>query len=286
LERWFWKFRRQRLEEMLKRILSEKTGEGVHTLGSAKLRTLLMFVLRNATTDSPWPISNNPRAKYNDLAVRGDDSNLHLPLWQLVRSSTAAPTYFAPEIITINPRNPKKFIFVDGGVTMYNNPAFQLFLMATSEPYRLGWQTGENEMLIVSIGTGTSAGAKATLRVEDMTLLFNASTIPSALMAAALHEQDFLCRIFGRCLAGDPIDREVSDVIRQSIPGLPKLFTYVRYNPDLSREGLAALGLDHIRPEQVKQMDSVAYVKEMQEVGRAAGRRFVDTKLQFVGFPL
>jgi uncharacterized protein len=78
----------------------------------------------------------------------------------------------------------------------------------------------------------------------------------------------------------------VSDVIRQSIPGLPKLFTYVRYNPDLSREGLAALGLDHIRPEQVKQMDSVAYVKEMQEVGRAAGRRFVDTKLQFVGFPL
>jgi len=28
-------------------------------------------------------------------------------------------------------------------------------------------------MLIVSIGTGTSAGAKATLWVEDMTLLFN-----------------------------------------------------------------------------------------------------------------
>jgi hypothetical protein len=25
----------------------------------------------------------------------------------------------------------KKFVFVDGGVTMYNNPAFQMFLMAT-----------------------------------------------------------------------------------------------------------------------------------------------------------
>jgi patatin-like phospholipase/acyl hydrolase len=284
-ERWFWKFRPQRLEEMLKCVLSQKTGQPVPTLGSAELRTLLMFVLRNATTDSPWPISNNPRAKYNDLAARGDDSNLHLPLWQLVRASTAAPTYFAPEIITINPRHPKKFIFVDGGVTMYNNPAFQLFLMATSEPYRLGWRTGENEMLIVSIGTGTSAGAKATLRVEDMTLLFNASNIPSALMAAALHEQDFLCRIFGRCLAGDPIDREVSDVIRQGIPGLPKLFTYARYNPDLSREGLAALGLNQIRPEHVQQMDSVAYIKELQEVGRAAAQRFVDTKLQFVGFP-
>ena len=284
-ERWFWKFRPQRLAEMLQRILSQKTGEPVPTLGSAMLRTLLMLVLRNATTDSPWPISNNPRAKYNDLAVRGDYSNLHLPLWQLVRASTAAPTYFAPEIITINPRNLRKFIFVDGGVTMYNNPAFQLFLMATSEPYRLGWRAGENEMLIVSVGTGTSAGAKATLRVEDMTLLFNASTIPSALMAAASHEQDFLCRIFGRCLAGDPIDREVSDVIRQGIPGVPKLFTYVRYDPDLSREGLATLGLDHIRPEHVQQMDSVAYINEMQEVGRAAAQRYVDTKLQFVGFP-
>lgn len=86
-------------------------------------------------------------------------------------------------------------------------------------------------------------------------------------MAAALHEQDFLCRIFGRCLAGDPIDREVSDVIRQGIPGVPKLFTYVRYNPDLSREGLATLCLDHMRPEHVQQMDSVAYISEMQEVG-------------------
>jgi uncharacterized protein len=104
-------------------------------------------------------------------------------------------------------------------------------------------------------------------------------------MAAALPEQDFLGRIFGRCLAGDPIDREVSDVIRQGIPGVPKLFTYACYNPDLSREGLAALGLDHIRPEHVQQMDSVAYINEMQEVGRAAAQRYVDTKQQFVGFP-
>lgn len=29
------------------------------TLGSSGLRTLLMMVLRNHTTDSPWPVSNN-----------------------------------------------------------------------------------------------------------------------------------------------------------------------------------------------------------------------------------
>src|SRR5258705_487507 len=78
------------------------------------------------STDSPWPISNNPDAKYNDCTRA--DCNLNLPLWQLVRASTAAPTYFPPEVVNIGKH---EFIFVDGGVTMYNNPAFQLFLMAT-----------------------------------------------------------------------------------------------------------------------------------------------------------
>ena len=36
------------------------------TFGSDKLKTLLLIVMRNATTDSPWPLSNNPGAKYND----------------------------------------------------------------------------------------------------------------------------------------------------------------------------------------------------------------------------
>ena len=34
-------------------------------LGSDRLKTMLMMVMRNATTDSPWPVSNNPFALYN-----------------------------------------------------------------------------------------------------------------------------------------------------------------------------------------------------------------------------
>jgi len=34
----------------------------------------------------------------------------------------------------------QEFIFVDGGLTMYNNPAFQLFLLATVEAYNLAWR--------------------------------------------------------------------------------------------------------------------------------------------------
>ena len=258
-------------DDNLTRMLKEVTGAET-TLGSHKLRTLLMIVLRNATTDSAWPVSNNPKAKYNDLAVRGAGSNLHLPLWQLVRASTAAPTYFPPEVVEVGPR---RFVFVDGGVTMYNNPAFQLFLMATTESYRLCWPAGEDKMLLVSVGTGASANANNNLTPREMNLIYNASHIPSALMAAALHEQDFLCRTFGKCLIGDPLDREVADVIGHGIPGVPKLFTYARYNAELSREGLDLLSLPQIDPAHVQQMDSVEHIGEMQEVGRAVAQQKV-----------
>ena len=264
-ERLHTKFEDDSLSKMLKEIIGEGT-----LLGSDKLQTLLMMVLRNATTDSPWPLSNNPQAKYNDLAVRGDGSNLHLPLWQLVRASTAAPTYFPPEVLNVGPR---QFVCVDGGVTMYNNPAFQLFLMASSDSYRLRWPTGEERMLLISVGTGASANANKHLTPREMNLLYNAGNIPSALMAAALSEQDFLCRTFGKCLAGDPLDREVGDVIGQGLPGVPKLFTYARYNAELSREGLDALGLPKIRPEHVQQMDSVEHISEMQDVGCAVAKK-------------
>ncbi|MGB8341231.1 MAG: patatin-like phospholipase family protein [Chthoniobacterales bacterium] len=272
-ERFKTKFRDDKLAAMIQEVIGTDT-----LFGSDTLRTLLMIVLRNATTDSPWPLSNNPKAKYNLPGATG--RNTELKLWQLVRASTAAPTYFPPEVIQVGT---KEFVFVDGGVTMYNNPAFQLFLMATSEPYRLCWETGADKMLLVSVGTGASPNANSNLSPEEMNLLYNAGTIPSALMSAALHEQDFLCRIFGECLAGEPLDREVGTVIGQGISDAPKLFTYVRYNAELSREGLDELGLPQITPQFVQQMDSVEHIAEVQQVGRAVARTV--RPAHFAGFP-
>ena len=88
-----YKFEDEPLARMLQARFSAPTRCWVPT----RLRTLLLLVMRNATTDSPWPISNNPYAKYNELTAT--DCNLNMPLWQLVRASTAAPTYFPPEVI-------------------------------------------------------------------------------------------------------------------------------------------------------------------------------------------
>lgn len=240
------------------------------TLGSDRLKTLLMMVMRNASTDSPWPVSNNPGAFYNrrtrpDGSAR-DNCNLDLPLWQLVRASTAAPVYFPPEVVKVGR---SEFVFVDGGITPYNNPAFQAFLMATLEPYALRWPSGEDRLLVVSIGTGTSPDANLDLGPDAMNLLYHAGSVPSALMYASLNEQDLLCRVFGNCRAGDPLDRELGDLIGARGPVEPKLFSYVRYNAELTRSGLDALGLRNIEPKAVQALDSVAHIADLQAVGKA-----------------
>jgi uncharacterized protein len=269
----FKRFRTKYEDEKLAGKLQTVFGKNT-TLGSDKLQTVLMMVMRNATTDSPWPVSNNPFAKYNQRDRK--DCNLDIPLWQLIRASTAAPVFFPPEVVTFAPGTPKEyqFIFVDGGITMYNNPAFQAVLMATVEPYKMGWKTGEDQMLVVSIGTGTSPKANADLAPDEMNLVYNATSLPSALMYASLNEQDLLCRVFGKCLAGDALDREIGDLKTAKGPvGPNKLFTYVRYNAELTEEGLKKLGLPEIEPEHVQQLDSTDHIKELQQVGQAVAKQ-------------
>jgi patatin-like phospholipase/acyl hydrolase len=265
LQRFRTKYNDKKLAKQLQEVIEQQSNEAEATLGSKALKTYLLLILRNATTDSPWPLSNNPAAKYNDITRH--NCNLQVPLWQLVRASTAAPTYFPPEVVTVGE---SEFVFVDGGVTMYNNPAFQLFLMATVKPYKLEWPTGEDQMLLVSIGTGAAASANAHLSPDEMNLLYNASSIPSALMYGASNEQDLLCRVFGRCLHGATIDNEVMDLKGDIGPGSleKKFFTYLRYNADLSRDGLNKLGLPDIKPENVQQMDSVDYIEQLRQVGQ------------------
>jgi len=58
-----------------------------------------------------------------------------------------------------------EYEFIDGGVSTFNNPAFQVFLEATEPSYAYGWPTGVDKLLI-SLGTGycplSIAGGKAS----------------------------------------------------------------------------------------------------------------------------
>lgn len=263
----------------LAKELKNTFGDGTLEFSSTAFKCLLLIVTMNRSTDSPWPISNNPLALFNDVA--NADCNLKIKLYQLVRASTAAPAYFRPETLQWDPNNPEKtFVFVDGGVTPYNNPAFLMYRMATQPDYRLNWKTGEDNLLIISVGTGSSPSPG----VYD-NLLETLKELPNNLMYAMQVDQDINCRSIGRCSYGVPIDMEMHDMIPRTVPGdissapiplstnLNRQFLYARYNADLSQPALDAMGLSHIVSDDVRQMDSVKHIDKLREVGRTAAKK-------------
>lgn len=257
------------ISDFLRGFFTEDDGTPA-ALGTAKLRTLLLVVTRNASTGSPWPLSNNPRALYNDRSRPG--CNLDLPLWQIVRASTAAPTFFPPEVIEIADRasgEKKKhvFAFEDGGVTPFNNPAYLLYTMATLPEYRLEWPDGKDRMSLVSVGTGrvgTGRGAK-----RDEHLLGHARSVPAALIGSAQWMQDLLCRQHGECRHGEPLDSEIGDLIRAH----PRAaFLYARYDRTVSEAEMeAALKVSR----KGFTLDNLELMDFLGEMGRAYAEQAV-----------
>ncbi len=258
----FWnKFDAAGITNMLKLVFSED-GEGKvpATLGTTKLRTLLTLVMRNHSTGSPWPVSNNPAAKFNDPAQPG--CNLHLPLWQLVRASTAAPVYFPPETIDLGG---KLQVFVDGGISPYNNPALLLYLMATLPCYNLGWETGVDKLLLVSVGTGRSRTGAGLLRGGQMNMLYNVGHIPAALMSSISVEQDVICRTIGLCTAGEEIDSEIGGLKNPTPAELAtRKFTYMRYDHIFTPE---ELDLAKHESKRGFALDNLQLIPSLQQIG-------------------
>ena len=97
-------------------------------------------------------------------------------------------------------------------------------------------------------------------------------------MYAMQVDQDINCRTVGRCTFGAPIDRELKDMIPLDKDNniLPlsqdskRHFLYMRYNADLSQEGLYKLNLGDINSDDVREMASVKYIDQLQTVGKAA----------------
>ena len=254
------RYRNDRFDIFLREALSEADGSPA-TLDTTRLKTLLLIVLRNATTGSPWPLCNNPAAHFNDRTR--PDCNLDLPLWQIVRASTAAPTYFGPERLALGNQ---RYHFIDGGVSPYNNPSQIAFLFATLPEYRIGFETGEDKLLLVSVGTGMSRKYPMPMSVEKMNVLDQVKFSFNLLLDSVTAHEDMLCRLWGRCLVGDMIDSELGD-LKQNALISQKLFTYVRYNRLFSQEEIIdpALGnlleLDNLGAMDFLRDSGAAYAK-------------------------
>ena len=275
IKRWIYsRYESGPLQKKLQEVYGEKT-----TLESGNLKTLLMLVMLNATTSSPWPVSSNPKAKYNDRLLN-NDSNLDLPIWQLVRASAAAPYYFDPEKVKVGSN---EFLFYDGGLTSLNNPAFKLFQMATLPSYRLEWPTGEDRMLLVSVGTGLLPKEIAKLRLRDKQIGSTLMIALQSLMFAGSAEVDMQCRSFGKVLSGSAIDSEVGDFVDMKPVGEKPLFTYMRYNALLTSKALEDYGCGHLSKCKF-QLDHLPSIDPCTEIGDVIANKQVKAE-HFALFP-
>lgn len=260
-----------RLEKELKRTFGADT-----TLGGDALKTGVLIVTKRLDTGSPWPLGNNPKGKYF-RAPEGAEwiSNGEYPLWKVVRASTAAPSYFDPEKILISRKKGKKAqigVFVDGGVSPFNNPALQALMYATLDGYKVGWSTGARELLLVSVGTGMddpaveSSWAAAGGAVNSLLgLMKDCATLMETLM-----------QWMGTTPTARPLDGEIQDLARDQLGGSP-LFTYLRFDLPLTREGVEPLkpGLKGSIIESLSAMDKPKNLDLLKELGEMAGNKQV-----------
>lgn len=270
------KYDDDKLVEGLQRVFGADTR-----LGDPSLITGLMVMTKRLDSGSPWPMSNNPRGKYYASREGGVIGNSEYPLWQVVRASTAAPSFFESEPITIidQPgRKPVKGEFVDGGVSPFNNPALQALMYATLEGYRIGWPTGADRLLVVSVGTGAPDP-----KVERSNLAgLHAVNSLKALMEDCSSLQETLLQWMSSSPLARRIDSEVGDLGRDLIGGQP-LLSYLRYNVDLSPESVHALDAS-LSSKQIASLSEMDAPENMETLLRL-GERMARQKVQSGDFP-
>jgi hypothetical protein len=260
------------LTAILKQVFGEDT-----TLGSDTLGTGLLVVMKRSDTGSPWPVSNNPSGKYYDPGRPLTIANKDYPLWAVVRASTAAPSYFDPEHMVIASGAEGTSVtgtFVDGGVSTANNPSLLALRYATLRGYGVSWPVGDDNLLLVSVGTGTRNVNVVPSNIPG----YAAVQALLGLMDDCNSEVETIMQWFGRSSTSRVIDREIQSLQNDDIGG-HKLLTYQRYNVELSEAGLnrgLELGLDGLEIDAVQEMDAPENVELLDRIGERLGQQVAD----------
>lgn len=246
------------------------------TLGDDSIQTGLLIVTKRLDTGSPWPLGNNPRgaffkAKPGDVWI----SNGDYPLWQVVRASTAAPSYFDPERISVASEKGKKAVigtFVDGGVSPFNNPSLQALMYATLDGYNVNWKTGPEHLLVLSVGTGTPDPGRTPSHIASE----GAIKALLGLMDDCAALAETMMQWMSSSSTVRTIDLEIADLRADLLAGAP-LLSYLRYNVSLAEKEVGHLlpDLPSTRIRSLSAMDKPENLDALLKLGEAAAEQKV-----------
>lgn len=261
-----YRFNPEAIAEFFRTQFVEKDGTPA-LLGTKKLRQFLLVVTRNGRSGGAWPVTNNPKAIFNHRSR--PDCNLDFPLWQLLRASTAAPTYFPPEEIKLAGISN---LFMDGGMTPYNNPALIAVLTATLPCYQISWPANRDALHLVSVGTGLSRARMPGKAALDMNLLDHIRYIAPALIGSIVWEQDYLLRVIGDCVHGATLDSEIGALLTPTLLDRDEQkLTYARYDRPLDSTDPR---IKNLPGEQIA-LDDLSLIPLLQELGTEYAQKHV-----------
>lgn len=248
------------LRKLLVRVLGDMQ------LDSEKLRTGLVVIMKRADTGSVWVVVNIPGNRYYEF-------NRGMRLVDLLRSSTAAPTFFRPEVIS-DVGQGERAIFVDGAISMHNNPALQALMVANLRGFGLEWPIGERQILLCSVGTGFFV---PTANVDTLAKSGNLQWA-SLIVAQFIHDSAELVETVLQWMSNSPtareIDGQIGDVNANQLAE-NALLSYLRYDVTLEDADLRALGieLDESQLMALKDMANVSVMDVLDRIGIAAAER-------------
>lgn len=250
----------------LDKALQEQVGAIL--LGDSEgIKTGLCVMTKRADTYSTWPVFNHPNGKYFE-------KNKEIPLWKLLRASAAAPTYFVPVELEIS--QGEKGVFIDGGVSMVNNPSLYLYLISILSGFPFQWKAGKDDIQLISVGTGHKTNRYKLSDFANESILSWAGKIPEFFFHDANSFNQMILQIMSDSPTASIINSEFGDLKSDSLFGQYAL-TYLRYNVSLDKEPLNQLGIQ-LSEQQMKtigEMDMVDNIDLLARIGTEAAKHYM-----------
>ncbi len=250
-------------EKPLEGLLRKHLGERI--LDSQDIRVGLAIIIKRADTGSVWVMLNIPGHTFYNM-------NRNMKLWEIVRASTAAPIFFKPSFVS-DVGGGEEAVFVDGAVSMHNNPALQLLMVATLNGYSLKWPLGEKNLLVCSVGTGNYTRPAAKNAIKKFTNLHWLALLVTQLMRDSSELNQTILQWISNSPTANPIDLQIGSLQSDSLAG-PALISYLRYNIELEKNSLQKLGLRYNSKqiEKLKSMSEVENIEDLDKIGIKAAQ--------------
>jgi len=256
-------------------IESIRSRVGDVTLGGDEIKTGLGIIAKRLDTNSVWLFHNHPNGPYfeNTSSDVTFTANKDIKLLNIVRASTAAPTYFDPEFISIAPG--VEGTFVDGGVSPHNNPTLALFMLATIRGYGFRWPMGPEVLHFVSIGTGQVIPQSAGVILRRTAAAAVGISAIKSMMSDCESLVETMMQWMSICHTPNSIDSEIGDLHTDLMGNMPTCH-YARYNVQLDVEWLGEQLGHSIKQKDVTRltkMDDPRVIPDLIAIGRVAAER-------------